>query len=190
MDEQLERWAAAWQKQEIQDMQLLSRARKVHRTEASLVTASIAGWLFAVALAVVGIVIRPLWQTWLALGGTLIGGLILARDVRGVIRTRGKLVETPIDVVSDMLLVHERELSWWTGRLSLGFGVAGGLLSLTMSVHLGLQLAARGSDALQAWSMLGLVCISLGALAYVGIKRARYLRRELAMLRELRSELE
>jgi hypothetical protein len=190
MDEQLERWAAAWQKQEIQDMQLLSRARKVHRTEASLVTASIAGWFVAVALAVVAIVIRPLWQTWLALGGTLIGGLILARDVRGVIRTRGKLVETPIEVVSDMLIVHERELSWWTGRLSLGFAFAFGIVGLAMFVQVGLQLTARGSGALQAWSMLGLYCISMGVLAYVGIKRARYLRRELTVLRELRSELE
>lgn len=171
-------------------MQLLSRARKVHRTEASLVTASIAGWLVAFILAVVAIVIRPLWQTWLALGGALIGGLILARDVRGVVRTRGKLVETPIDVVSDMLLVHERELSWWTGRLSLGFGVVGSLFSLTMAAHVGSQLAARGIGVLQAWSMLGLVCTSLGALAYVGVKRTRHLRRELAVLRELRSELE
>ena len=171
-------------------MQLLSRARKVHRTEASLVTASVAGWLFAVVLSVVAVVIRPLWQTWVALGAALIGGLILARDLRGVIRTRGKLVETPLDLVSDMLLVHERELSWWTGRLSLTFGVVGSLFSLTMAAHFGSQLAARGSGALQAWGMLGLVCISVGALAYVGIKRARYLRRELAVLRELRSELE
>ncbi len=171
-------------------MQLLSRARKVHRTEASLVTASIAGWLFAVVLAAVATAIRPLWQTWAALGGTVIGGLILARDVRGVVRTRGKLVETPIDVVSDMLLVHERELSWWTGRLSLGFAGVFGSVGLAMSVQVGLQLAARGSGVLQAWSMLGLYCISMGALAYVGIKRARHLRRELGVLRELRSELE
>lgn len=171
-------------------MQLLSRARKVHRTEASLVTASVAGWLFAVVLAVVAIVIRPVWQTWLALGAAVIGGLILARDVRGVVRTRGKLVETPIDVVSDMLLVHERELSWWTGRLSLGFAVVFGMVGLVVSVQIGLQLTARESGALQAWSMLGLYCISMGALAYVGIKRARHLRRELAVLRELRSELE
>jgi hypothetical protein len=190
MDEQLERWAAAWQKQEIQEMQLLSRARKVHRTEASLVTASIAGWLLAVVLAVVAVAIRPLWQTWVALGSTVIGGIILARDVRGVIRTRGKLVETPLDLVSDMLLVHERELSWWTGRLSLTFGVVGSLFSLTMAAHVGSQLAARGSGALQAWSLLGLVCVSLGALTYAGIKRTRYLRRELAVLQELRSELE
>jgi hypothetical protein len=190
MDEQLERWAAAWQKQEIQDMQLLSRARKVHRTEASLVTATIAGWLFAVVLAVVAIAIRPLWQTWAALGGTVIGGLILARDLRGVVRTRGKLVETPLDLVSDMLLVHERELSWWTGRLSLGFAVVFSLVGLTMCAQLGSQLTARGSGALQAWSMLAVFCISLGALTYAGVKRTRYLRRELAVLRELRSELE
>jgi hypothetical protein len=126
----------------------------------------------------------------LALGVTLIGGLIHARDLRGVVRTRGKLVETPIDVVSDMLLVHERELSWWTGRLSLGFALVFGTVGLAMSVQVGLQLAARGSGALQAWSMLGLYCISMGALAYVGIKRTRHLRRELAVLRELRSELE
>jgi hypothetical protein len=190
MDEQLERWAAAWQKQEIQDMQLLSRARKVHRTEASVVTATIAGYLVAVVLAVVGIAIRPSWPTWLTSVGVVIGGIILARDLRAVMRTRGKLVETPLDLVSDMLLVHERELSWWTGRLSLGFAVVFGIVVLAMSAQLGSQLAARGSGVLQAWSMLGLSCIWLGALAYVGIKRTRYLRRELAVLHELRSELE
>jgi len=172
-------------------MQLLSRARKVHRTEASIVTASIAGWLVACGLGVVAIAMLPTWPTWLIVGGGVIGGsLILARDLRAVLRARGKLVETPIDVVSDMLLVHERELSWWTGRLSLGFAVVFGIVGLAMSVQVGLQLTARGSGALQAWSMLGLYCISMGVLAYVGIKRARYLRRELAVLRELRRELE
>lgn len=104
---------------------------------------------------------------------------------------RSQLEETPLDVVSDILLVHERELSWWTTRLPLGFAVLFSIVGLTMTVLQGSQLAARGSGALQAWgSMLGVYCIGLGALTYAGIKRTRYLRRELAVLRELRSELE
>lgn len=191
MDEQLERWAAAWQKQEIQDMQLLSRARKVHRTEASMVTASVAGWLFAAVTLLVGFARVGLrfWPLWFGLSALVIGGLILARDVRASMRTRAQLVETPLDLVRDMLLVHERELSWWTGRLSLGFSVVFGIVGLTMSAQVGSQLAARGNGALQAWSMLAVFCIALGALTYAGIKRTRYLRRELAVLRELRNEL-
>jgi hypothetical protein len=195
MDEQLERWAAAWQKQEIQDMQLLSRARKVHRTEASLLTASIAGWLVAAVCALVSVTwgaVRTIlgWYAWFAAGAVVMSGIILARDLRASMRTRAQLVETPLGLVSDMLLVHERELLWWTGRLSLGFSVVVALVGLTQAAQLGSQLAARGSGALQAWSMLVLNCIALGALTYVGIRRTRYLRRELAVLRELRSELE
>jgi 4-hydroxybenzoate polyprenyltransferase len=183
MDEQLERWAAAWQKQEIQEMQLLSRARKVHRTEASLLTAYTAWWLFGAVTLLVGVMQFALWtklgwHAWFAAGALVIGGIILARDLRASMRTRAQLVETPLDLVSDMLLVHERELRGWTGRPALAFSIVCALVLLTRTAQQ------------QAWGLLAVVCIALGALTYIGIKRTRYLRRELAVLRELRSELE
>jgi hypothetical protein len=195
MDEQLERWAAAWQKQEIQDMQLLSRARKVHRTEAALETAYAAGWLVAAVVLMLRVKwgafqTSPYWHIWFAAGALVVGGIWIARELRASRRTRAQLVETPLDLVSDMLLVHERELLQWTGRLSLAITVVLALGGLTIAAQQGLQAAARGSGALQAWSGLAVLCMGLGALTYAGVKRVRYLRRELAVLRELRSELE
>jgi hypothetical protein len=105
-------------------------------------------------------------------------------------RARAQLVETPLDLVSDMLLVQERELLQWTGRLPLAITVVLALGGLTIATQQGWQEAARGGGALQAWWGLAVVCIGLGALTYAGIKRTRYLRRELAVLRELRIELE
>lgn len=195
MDEQLERWAAAWQKQEIQDMQLWSRARKVHRTEASLLTALTAGWFVAAVVFMLRVTrgafqASPYWHIWFLAGALVIGGIIHARDVRASMRARAQLVQTPLDLVSDMLLVQERELLSWTWGPSLAFTVVLALGGLTIFAQQGLQAAARGGGALQAWSGPAVLCIGLGALTYVGIKRTRYLRRELAVLRELRSELE
>jgi hypothetical protein len=195
MDEQLERWAAAWQNQEIQDMQLWSRARKIHRTEASLLTALMAGWLVGAVVLMVRVTrgafqTSPYWHIWFAAGALVVGGIMLARELRASMRTRAQLVETPLNLVSEMLLVHERELLSWTWGPSLAFTVVLALGGLTIAAQQGLQAAARGGGALQAWSGLAVVCVALGALTYAGIKRARYLRRELAVLRELRSELE
>ena len=164
-------------------MQLWSRARKVHRTEAALLTALTAGWLVAAVSLLVGFTrgalwTKPWWHAWFAAGALVIGGIMQARELRASMRTRAQLVETPLDLVSDMLLVQERELLQWTGRASLAFTVVLALVALTMAAQL------------QAWRTLAVVCIALGALTYVGIKRTRYLRRELAVLRELRSELE
>src|SRR5688500_13635251 len=134
MDEQLERWAAAWQNQEIQDMQLWSRARKVHRTEASLQTALMAGWLVAtVSLLVAFTRGAPGWDDWFAAGAWVIGTIMFARELRASMRTRARLVETPLDLVSDMLLVHERELLSWTWGPSLAFTVVLALGGLTMA---------------------------------------------------------
>ncbi|MET0389185.1 MAG: hypothetical protein ABW321_24645 [Polyangiales bacterium] len=195
MDEDLKRWAAAWQTQETQDMQLWSRARKVYRTESILGTVLVVGWLVAAISLTIGVTQRdlhltqPLWHSVFAGGALVVGLVMLARERRVAARTRAQLVETPLGLVTDLISAHERELYGWTGRVPLGITIALALGALGVATQQGLQSVADGVPVLSAWSRLVVAALALCVIACAGVMRARYLRRELGVLRELQNQL-
>jgi hypothetical protein len=192
MDEELERWARAWQSMEVKHVNIMKRAQVAHRFEAM--------WRGVLA-AVVGsgvLMLAVRFKTLAAIGWhqVLIPVLSLALGVwtlwysgQQVALARARLVETPLGFVTDLIHLRERELAGWVDKRVL---LPGGVLTLA-ALGFGVDNVARaragGYPQTLNEGLLGLVLFILVAWVIFGIRRVRYLRRDLATLRELRSEL-
>ncbi len=86
--------------------------------------------------------------------------------------------------------LRERELAWWVDKRVLLPGGALSLASLAIDIEHLARARAAGQPQAFAEGLLGSVLLFGAAAVIFGIRRVRYLRRELATLRELRSELE
>lgn len=193
MDEELERWAKAWRSMEVKHMSIMKRAQAAHRFEAMWqgVLAAVIGsgvlyvTLMFKALAAVG------WhEVLVAVLSLAFGGWALWRSRQQVALARARLVETPLGFVTDLIHLRERELFWWVDKRVL---LAGGVLTLAahaFAVDVLARFRAAGEPRVLAEGLMGLALLLTAASVIFGIRRVRYLRRDLATLRELRSELE
>jgi hypothetical protein len=198
MDEELKRWAQAWQSMEVKHVNIMRRAQSAHRHQAMLQGAGVT----AVGLCVLGIAVslamlgarNELAERWyLVLLGVLsvpFAGWVMWRWVQEEARARARLEATPLGFVTDLMGLRERELAGWFDKRVL---LPGGALSLG-SLAIGFNHLAPARAAGHPWvfleGMLGSTVLLLVAAVLFGIWRVRYLRRELATLRELRSELD
>lgn len=197
MDEELERWARAWQSIEVKHVDIMKRAQAAHRFEALWqgVLAAIVGiGVLMVAVVVALMAARQLSQLWPLL---VIGVLTLAFEVWALWRSRqqvalarARLVATPLGVVTDLIHLRERELFWWVDTRVL---IAGGALILAanaFAIHTLARFRAAGEPRVLAEAWMGLGLLILVVSIIFGIRRVRYLRRDIAALREVRTELE
>jgi hypothetical protein len=174
MDEELERWAKAWQSMEVKHVSIMKRAQTAHRQEA-------------------------MWQ---GVGGAVLGFgmLFVAIGFAWVAATglSGRWHFFLIPAVSLPLAgwtlwrsrQHERELFWDVHkRVWLAAGVIS-LATLAFGVDIAARARAAGEPRTLVEGMLGLLLLFYAASVIFGIWRVRYLRHDLATLRELRSELE
>jgi hypothetical protein len=99
-------------------------------------------------------------------------------------------VATPLGFVTDLIGLRERELAGWVDKRVLlpGCVLVPAIIAMGI-VHLA-RARAAGEPHPFAEGLIGLVLLSLVGFVIFGIRRVRYLRRDLATLRELRSELE
>jgi hypothetical protein len=193
MDEELERWARAWQAMEVKHVNIMKRAQAAHRFEAMWqgVLAAVVG--LGVLLVAIGFELLAAlgWhQVLLAVLALAFEGWALWRSWQQAALARARLVETPLGFVTDLMHLRERELFWWVDKRVL---LAGGVLVLAANGFAIDNLArfrAAGEPRILSEALVGLALLILVASFIFGIRRVRYLRRDLASLRELRSELE
>jgi hypothetical protein len=198
MDEELERWAKLWQSMEVKHMNIMKRAQAAHRHLAMLQGAMVTFVGFCVLViaslfAVLG-ARRELAERWyLVLTGVLSVAFAVWLQWRWIqqeARARARLEATPLGFVTDLMGLRERELAGLVDKRVLLPGGALWLASLAILFdHLATVRAAGQPHALGE-GILGSGLLLGAAGVLYGIWRMRYLRRELATLRELRSELE
>jgi hypothetical protein len=203
MDEELERWARAWRSMEVKHVSIMKRAQAAHSYEAmwqGVLAAVLGSGVLMVAirferLAGSGwqqVLIGPPGVPGLALPvlSLAFGGWALWRSRQQIALARARLVETPLGFVTDLMRLRERELAGWVDKRVL---IPGGVLTLA-AIMFAVDRTARARAAGQPRAfdegLLGLGLLLLVALVIFGIRRMRYLRHDLATLRELRSELE
>ena len=197
MDEELERWARAWQSMEIKHVNIMKRAQAAHRQEAIWQGMGAAAVGFGVLVVVIGFAsvaasgLSGRWHFFLIPALSLpLAGWILWRSGQQAALARARLVATPVGFVTDLMRLRERELAWYVDKRVL---LAAGVLQLA-TIALGVDIAARaraaGEPRTLVEGLLGSLLLFLVASVIFGIRRVRYLRRDLATLRELRSELE
>lgn len=195
MDEELERWAKAWQSMEVKHVNIMKRAQAAHRYEAMCqgVLAAVVGMgVLVVAIAYVPLQWPGQWHLLLIdVLALALGAWTLWRSRRQAVLARARLVATPFGFVTDLMGLRERELAGLTEKRVMLPGGALVLAAIAFGVDRVAQARAAGDPRVFVHEgLLGLVLLLSVALVVFGIRRARYLRRELATLRELRSELE
>lgn len=197
MDEELERWARAWQSMEVKHVNIMNRAQAAHRLEATWQGVGIAAVGFGVlALAITfpSMAAGGLSGRWhlllIAVVSLALAGWTLWRSGQQAALARAQLVATPFGFVTDLMRLRERELGWYVDKR---VWLAGGVLQLA-TITFGVNSLARGHVAAELRTLvevsLGLWLLFLVASVIFTIRRVRYLRRDLATLRELRSEIE
>jgi hypothetical protein len=203
MDEELERWAKAWRSMEVKHVNIMKRAQAAHRFEAvwqGVLAAILGSGVLMVAIRferLAGsdweqVLTGPPGVPGLALPvlSLAFGGWALWRSRQQVALARARLVETPLGFVTDLIRLREREFAGWVDKRVL---IPGGVLTLA-ALMFAVDRTARARAAAQPRAfdegLLGLVLLLLVAFVIFGIRRTRYLRCDLATLRELRSELE
>jgi hypothetical protein len=193
MDEELQRWARAWQSMEVKHVNIMKRAQAAHRFEAmwqGMLAAILGSGVLMVALTFKLLAAVGWHQVLLAVLGLAWVAWALWRSRRDVALARARLVETPLGFVTDLIHLRERELFWWVDKRVL---LAGGVLTLAsnaFAVDVLARFRAAGEPRVLAEGLLGLGLLILVASVIFGIRRVRFLRRDLATLHELRSELE
>jgi hypothetical protein len=197
MDDELERWAKAWKSMEVKEMNLMKHAQTAHRHEAVTRGAMAAALGFGMLLVVEKFESLPadeLPQRWpqLAIGALtmVLGALLMRRWGRQIDVARTQLVQTPVGVVSDLIRLRERELGWWVGKPALITAAVLSMAGIVLALLHFRRVEAAGEPVTFAKGQLLVVVIYLVALAVVGVKRVRYLRRDLVRLRELHGELQ
>jgi len=193
MDEELERWAKAWRSMEVKHVSIMKRAQAAHGYEAmwqGLLAAVLGSGVLMVAMRFERLAAMGWHQVLIPVLLLALGGWTLWRSGRQVALARARLVETPLGFVMDLIRLRERELAGWVDKRVL---LPGGVLTLA-ALAFAFDRLARARAAGAPWAfdggLLGLLLLFLVALVIFGIRRVRYLRRDLATLRELRSELE
>jgi hypothetical protein len=197
MDEELERWARAWQSMEIKHVNIMKRAQAAHRQEAiwqGMGAAAVGFGVLVVAIGFASVAASGLsgrWHFFLIPALSLpLAGWTLWRSGQQAALARARLVATPVGFVTDLMRLRERELAWYVDKRVL---LAAGVLQLA-TIAFGVDIAARaraaGEPRTLVEGLLGSLLLFLVASVIFGIRRVRYLRRDLATLRELRSELE
>jgi hypothetical protein len=193
MDEELERWAKAWQSMEVKHVNIMKRAQAAHRFEAmwqGVLAAVVGSGVLMVALTFKTLAAVGWHEVLIALLGLAFGGWALWRSRQQVAQARARLVETPLGFVTDLIHLRERELFWWVDKRVL---LAAGVLTLAaegFAIDILVRFRAAGEPRVPSECLTGLVLLFTAASVIFGIRRARYLRRDLATLHELRSELE
>jgi hypothetical protein len=193
MDEELERWARAWRSMEVKHVNIMKRAQVAHRFEAmwqGVLAAVVGSGVLMVALRFKTLAAIGWHQVLIPVLSLAFGGWALWRSGQEAALARARLVETPLGFVTDLIHLRERELFWWVDKRVL---LAGGVLTLAAIPFAVDRLAlARAAGAPWAFDagLLGLGLLLLVALVTFGVRRVRYLGRDLATLRKLRSELE
>ena len=193
MDEELERWAKAWQSMEVKHVNIMKRAQAAHRFEAmwqgALAAILVSGVLMVAMtfkiLAAIG------WhQVLVTVLSLVFVAWALWRSRQQVALARARLVATPLGFVTDLMQLRERELFWWVDKRVLLVGAVLVLAAHTFAIDLLARYRAAGEPRVLAEGLMGLTLLLTAASVIFGIWRVRYLRRDLATLRTLRSELE
>jgi hypothetical protein len=197
MDEELERWAKAWQSMEVKHVSIMKRAQTAHRQEAMWQGVGGAVLGFGVLFVAIGFAwvaatgLSGRWHFFLIPAVSLpLAGWTLWRSRQQAAQARARLVATPVGFVTDLIHLRERELFWYVHkRVWLAAGVIS-LATLAFGVDIATRARAAGEPRTLVEGMLGLLLLFYAASVIFGIWRVRYLRHDLATLRELRSELE
>ena len=193
MDEELERWAKAWQSMEVKHVSIMKRAQAAHRFEAmwqGVLAAVVGAGVLFVAMTFKLLVAVGWHEVLVGVLSVAFTGWALWRSRRQVAQARARLVATPLGFVTDLIDLRERELFWWVDKRVL---LAGGVLVLAghaFAVDVLARFRAAGEPRVLAEGLMGLTLLATAASVIFGIRRVRYLRSELATLRDLRSELE
>lgn len=197
MDEELERWARTWQSMEVKHVNIMKRAQAAHRFEAmwqGVGVAAVGIGVLALAITFPSLAAGGLSGRWhlllIAVLSLALAGWTLWRSGQQAALARARLVATPSGFVTDLMRLRERELAVYVDkRLWLAAGVL--LLATTgFSVDGVARARAAGAPLTVVEGLLGLMLVVLVASVIYTIRRVRYLRRDLATLRELHSELE
>jgi hypothetical protein len=193
MDEELERWARAWQSMEVKRVNIMKRAQVAHRYEAmwqGVLAAVLGSGVLMVAMRFERLAASGWHQMLIPVLSLAFGGWALWRERQKVALARARLEATPLGFVTDLMQLRERELAGWVDKRVL---LAGGVLTLA-AFAFAVDHLARARATGEPWAfdggVLGLDLLLLVTWVIFGIRRVRYLRRDLATLRELRSELE
>jgi hypothetical protein len=196
MDEELERWARAWQSMEVKHVNIMKHSQTAHRHEAmwqGVLAVGVGLGVLMVAITLSLLAAGKLSERWplpIQLLSLALGGWILWRSRQQAALARARLVATPLGFVTDLMGLRERELAGWVDKRGL---LPGGVLILATIAICVARLArdrAAGEPHPFVEGLMGLELLFLVAFVIFGIRRVRYLRRDLATLRELRSELE
>lgn len=201
MDDELRRWAATWKQMEAFDMDIVRRAKSAYRIDAmrqflevlgSGVSVVVFAWWFAGRLKH-GEVSVVDWVLVAAMCSALVYlGVFFRHEARQRAKSRELLSDTPQGLVTDLVRVHERELHAWVNKWALAVSVFLGVVGfawvgVTMSqAHAAGKLQSPGL----AWGALCFLALALLALAVLGRRRVRFLRRELSSLRDIQRELD
>jgi hypothetical protein len=193
MDEELERWARAWQSMEVKHVKFIGRAQAAHRYEAmwqGLLAAVLGCGVLLTAIRFERLAASGWHQVVIPVLSLALGAWALWRWGQQVALARARLVETPLGFVTDLIRLRERELAGWVDKRVL---IPGGVLALA-AIAFGVDRLAQARTAGAPWAfdagVLGLLLFILVAQVIFAIRRMRYLRCDLATLRELRSELD
>jgi hypothetical protein len=198
MDDELKRWAAAWKSMEVKEMNMMKHAQTAHRHEA-LTRGAMAAALTVGSVSVVMKISKQVsegllperWPEHLIGGATLVlGALVMQRWGRQIAAARARLEQTPEGMVTDLIRLRERELEWWVGRRAVIMGVVLAVAGFVLALQHLIRTQAAGEPTGFAWFKLEFLVVYLLGLAGFGIRRVRYLRRDLVGLHEVRGELE
>jgi hypothetical protein len=180
-------------------MNWLQRTQTAHRYEA-VVQALAIGALVVAAVKLAVLFARSGTQSsapvahWpqLAFGalGLLVGAFAVRYSAKQIAAARAELSNTPAGLIVDLIRIHERELQQWCGAWSLGATAVLATGAVTIAIQRMLELSRAHADTRGAWATLGCVLLALIALAGFGVKRVRYLRRELSTLRDVQRQLD
>jgi hypothetical protein len=197
MDEELERWARAWQSMEVKNVNIMKRAQAAHRFEAMWQGVGVAAVGMGVLVTAIGFALAAgsglsgRWHLFLIAALSLaVAGWTLWRWGKQAALARARLEATPLGFVTDLMRLRERELA---GYVDKRVWLPAGLLTLATIAFIGdgvVRARAAGEPRAIVEGLLGSLLLVLVASVIYVIRRVRYLRRDLATLRELQSELE
>jgi hypothetical protein len=191
-DNELEHWKRMWQGWNAQPVDWVRKAQLAHRREAALRASYWAALVFetaAVALAVSRFGVLSWFRLGVAVGALLLGfGAMVYFDRQGQ-RSQRSLSASPHGLITDLILLHERELYAWTSRASL-------LITCLVACAGGAVALQRIAEAVTSReSLLGPIAVllvyglALVAIAAVGVSRVRLIRQELKALQRVQAEL-
>jgi hypothetical protein len=198
MDDELKRWADVWKSMEVEKMNMTKHAQTAHRQEA-LTRGAMAAALTVGAASVVlkvnqqmttGILSERWPENLIGAGALALGALVMHRWGQQIASARARLEETPRGMLTDLIRLRERELEWWVGRRAVIMGVALVVAGFALVLQQLTRTQAAGESMGAAWFKLEFLVVYLIGFAGFGIRRVRYLRRDLESLNGVRGELD